>query len=152
MINQWIKWVNVLIIMIAFGICIATGIYWLKKPSHIETSFPTSKELGLPKTAFELPIEAYDEISGPLLSLESQPPALQVPDIKGQLLFYGKNGRPDAQKNYTILHFALTSNNKNIASIKPNEPLYLVFDRSTTPGKYIFSPNNEKTSLWIQAT
>jgi hypothetical protein len=39
-----------------------------------------------------------------------------------------------------------------VVSTPPGDKLYLIYDRKSTSGRYGFSPQNEKTSLWIEGT
>jgi hypothetical protein len=150
MISQWLSWVNSLLVGLIALFVLGAGVYWLKRPSTIENIDPQTRNNGLPKSAFELPLPVYEQMGNGLLDLQQAPPSLQVPDLKQQLVYYGKNGRPDAQTKYTLLHFSLTGN-KTVVSTPPGQPLYLIYDRKSSPGRYVFSPNNEKTSLWIEA-
>lgn len=152
MLSRWLSWLNYTLAAISLLLVMAGIAYWIKQPGEIECSNLRTKECGLPKNAFELKAEDYHQIGDSLLALQETPPTMQLPDLKQQLIYYGKNGRPDAQSENTMLHFSITGNNKTVASIAPKEKLYLVFDRKTTPGKYTFSPKNEKTSLWIEAS
>lgn len=152
MIGRWLSFVNCILIGLALLLGLAGMTYWLKQPVEIVCANSRSKACGLPKGSFELAEQAYQQIGEPLLSLQQSPPAMQVPDLRQQLIYYGKNGRPDAQSQRTLLHFSLNGNNKAVASITPGENLYLVYDRKSSPGRYSFSANNEKTSLWIEGT
>lgn len=151
MIDRWISWLNCLILAVIGLLLVGMGWIWLSRPKEITCGNPISKHCGLPKGAFAMPEEAYASIGEPLLVLQSAPPSLQVPDLRQHLLYYGKNGRPDAQSNRTYLHFSLNGQ-KAIISISPGEPLYLLYDKKSTPSHYVFSPHNEPTSLWIEAT
>jgi hypothetical protein len=148
MIGQWITWLNFALLGSALLLGLSGGIFWLKRPSEIACANLPTKECGLPKGAFELAEQAYNQIGAPLLALEEVPPTMQLPDLRQQLIYYGKNGRPDAQTTHTLLHFSLNGN-KAVVSTPPGEKLYLVYDRKSTPGRYVFSSNNEKSSLWI---
>lgn len=150
MINQWLSWLNYALLSLALLLGTAGALLWVKRPHAIQATLVHSKNGQLPKSAFELPSEAYQNIGGDLLALQQHPPRLQLPDLKPQLIYYGKNGRPDAEANRTLLHFSL-GNNKAIASVRPNEPLYLIYDKTGQAGRYCFNPNNAKTSLWIDA-
>lgn len=150
MIGQWITWLNCTLVCLALLLLGASGVYWLKRPAEIVCSNPISKECSLPKGAFELPELAYRQAGEPILALEQAPPSMQLPDLKQQLVYYGKNGRPDAQSEHTLLHFSFNGN-KTVSSIAPGEKLYLVYDKKSSPGRYNFSPDNEKSSLWIEA-
>lgn len=150
MIDRWLSWLNGALIGLALLFGLAGIGYWLSRPGEITQGGHRSQEGGLPKGAFELAEKDYEKAGEVLLSLEQAPPIMQLPDLRTQLIYYGKNGRPDAQSQQTVIHFALSGNNKNATSVAPGENLYLVYERKGTSGKYVFSPNNEKSSLWVQ--
>lgn len=151
MFNRWLTWLNcaLLIGIILIGI----GLLVLKFQSLDLNLSPVSKTQPpkLPKNAFELTAEAYQYIDGPFLSLRSSPPAIQLPDLRQQLIYQGKNGRPDAQSDRTLLHFAFNGQ-KNVMSVAPGEKIYLVYDKKSTPRHYTFSPDNTPSSLWFEPT
>lgn len=151
MISQWLSWLNCGLLGLALLLGIGGGFFWLKRPTEIVCSNPPSKECRLPKGAFELAENAYQQIGEPLLALQEAPPTMQLPDLRSQLIYYGKNGRPDAQLTHTLLHFSFNGN-KAVVSTPPSEKLYLFYDRKSKPGRYGFSTQNEKTSLWLEAT
>ncbi len=146
--SRWLTGINyaILGLILLFGAGI--GIIWLNNPDEITCGNIRAKASGLPKGYFELTPEAYQAIDGPLLALEQIPPSMQLPDLRQQLMYYGKNGRPDAQALRSLLHFSFNGN-KAIVSIPPGEPLYLIYEKKNGTGKYVFSPGNEKTSFWI---
>lgn len=150
MIGRWLSWLNGLIIIAACLLLGGASFVWLNRPAEIIYNRPVSSQYGLPKNGFSISPEAYSSIGEPLLALQSAVPTLQLPDLRHQLIYYGKNGRPDAQSKHTWLHFSLAGN-KTIVSISPKEPLYLVYDKKMVPSHYVFSPNNKETSLWIEA-
>jgi hypothetical protein len=152
MIGRWLSWLNCILLSFALLLGSVGFIYWLKQPVEIVCGNLRSKECRLPKGAFELDEQAYQQVGEPLLALQQAPPTMQLPDLRQQLIYYGKNGRPDAQTLHTLLHFSLNGNAKNVVSIAPGEKLYLVYDRKNSSGRYSFSPENEKTSLWIEGT
>ncbi len=77
---------------------------------------------------------------------------MRLPDLRNHLVYYGKNGRPDSEADKQLLHFAV-SGTKPTVSIGAGEKLYLVFDKKPpNVAKYAFSPNNEETSLWMEAS
>ena len=151
MINQWLKLFNWVIVLLAIMIASVAVYYHFKHSLVIEDKGMKSGRVGLPKTSFEMSSDVYHGIGGPLLGLQDSPPTLQVPDLRSELVYYGKNGRPDAQDGATLLHFAVASHPKNVISVRPGEPTYLVYDRSTSPGHYVFSVDNEQTSLSFTA-
>jgi len=151
MLNQWLSWFNCAIIAIVICLGIGIGVVWFQRPSEIVCANPTSKQCRLPKNAFTQPPESYKEIGEPLLVLKDTPPSLQLPDLRQQLVYCGKNGRPDRATNRPVIHFCF-QNVKNIVSVVPGEKIYLLYEKKgTTPSRYVFSPNNAETSLWIEA-
>lgn len=150
MITHILSWINCTLFGFTLLLFLGGGYLWLSQPTEISCVSNRENQCGLPKGAFELPEQAYQQMGEQVLSLKQAPPVMQLPDLKPQLIYYGKNGRPDVRTESTLLHFALTSNNKEVVSIAPETPLYLVYDKKTGTGRYNFSPGNEKTSLWIE--
>lgn len=121
-----------------------------------QTSFPTNDTIArktvLPKCAFERAAEEYERISSPALSLEYSPLSVQLPDLRRHLIYYGKNGRPDAKdEKLAPLYFTFTGN-KSPSPILPGERRYILYDKQQTPNQYVFSPDNAPTPIWIEAT
>lgn len=150
MINQWLSWLNCALFGLVVCFLLAAGFYWITRPGEIVCDGPISKQCRLPKGSFVRPEEAYQNLGGSMLALESAPPSLQVPDLRQVLIYCGKNGRPDALSTKPVLHFAFVGT-KNIASISPGEKLYLVYEKKNSPSRYSFSQNNEPTSIWFEA-
>jgi hypothetical protein len=150
MISQWLNLINYVIGAIIVCLLIWTAFFWLGRPNEIVQGDLKPNQSRLPKIAFELPAEAYHDIDSSLLALQCSSPTLQVPDLRTQLIYYGKNGRPDAQAVNTSFHFSINGS-KTVVSATPGERLYLVYEKKGGPCRYIFSPENEKTSLWIVA-
>lgn len=150
MVRKWLTWANYLIAALAV-LCAALGFAFLvMRPSSIEITDNLAVKTGLPKKSFILPPEAYVAVGNPLLSLQFAPMSMQLPDLKRHLVYYGKNGRPDAALDKPLLHFSFTGN-KIISSASPGERLYILYDRTLHPPQYVFSPNNQPTSLWMEA-
>lgn len=150
MVGRWLVWLNCIIGVLIVLLLAGTAMMRLQRPKEIRCSDPISKHCGLPKGAFAREPEAYTAIASSLLELQSVPPSLQLPDLRQHLIYYGKNGRPDAHTIHTFLHFSL-SGNKTVVSIAPGERLYLLYDKKSAPSHYVFSPTNQETSLWIEA-
>ncbi len=151
MIKNWITWVNrVLIGLIAFFILL-TFWYQFSRPSEIPVPKHSHEKMLLPKGTFAKEKEQYDAIGTPFLQLRFSPMSLQLPDLRSYLVYYGRNERPDADEGESMLHFAFAGT-KEVASVKPGEPLYLVYDKDRPRVKYLFSPDNRETSLWIEGS
>lgn len=147
--KKWLYWTNALLLGCFSALSIAIiGVAWIR-PSEISMPQISERKTALPKGAFVLSKEAYQAIASSTLSLKFTSPIMQLPDLKPHLTYYGINGRPDATIDRTVLHFAL-ANQKSFASIVPGERLYVLYDKSQTPGKYIFSPQNSETALWME--
>lgn len=140
---------NLLLAIVAVGLLFLAGYFYFIRPSEI-SPIPVSKEkLSTPKNAFVQPPDAYKMIGPPVVKLNTAPITPKLPDLRKVLIYYGKNGRPDARPEVTQMHFSFLGN-KNPSSVLPGEKLYLSYDRSLSPPQYFFSKNNEKTCLWIE--
>lgn len=150
MAKKWLNWIN-LSIAILVGLCLLiAGVIAWTRPNTIEPRPPVKETLKLPKPGFHQP-NATPQLNEGLLKLKNAVPSVQLPNLRNTLTYYGRNSRPDADPQFPLMHLNLTGN-KDPASILPKQKLYLSFDRSGTPAKYVFSPNNAPTPLWIEAT
>jgi hypothetical protein len=150
MIKQWLGWLIYAIAGFAACLVLIGCTFLFLRPSEIAVSNASAPKTALPKSAFAQSKEAYNAIGEPLLTLQFAPMSMQLPDLKKYLVYYGKNGRPDAVADKPLLHFAFTGN-KAISSVSPGERLYILYDRKLNPPQYIFSPGNSESSLWIEA-
>lgn len=151
MTKNWIIWIN-RILMGAIGVFILmTLIYTWNRQGDIPLPKVSEKKMDLPKGAFAQEQEDYDAIGPPLLNLKFSPMSLQLPDLRNVIEYYGRNERPDANEGESLLHFSITGS-KDTNSIAPGDPLYLVYDKDQPRIKYVFSPDNKETSLWIEAS
>lgn len=117
----------------------------------IATPEQAAHTTALPPNSFCLSQAAYERIDNSCLALRFGLPTLHLPDLRSQLTYYGANGRPDASTDKTLLHFAILAS-KSHAAMAPGERRYIYYDKKQIPGKYVFSPNNAETSLWINAS
>lgn len=149
MIKKWLSWINLLFGGIAIALVLAGFSLFLLRPGHIPVLNAVSAKSIVPKSSFVLPQHVYDAIGEPTLALKYAPMTMQLPDLKRFLIYYGKNGRPDADPAHPHLHFAFTGN-KLPHSVTPGQRLYLVYDKKTNPPQYVFSTDNAETGLWIE--
>lgn len=106
----------------------------------------------LPKSAFEFARENYINFIPDAFHLNYMAPCLHFPDLKGALVYYGQNGRPDVALETPKLFFGMQGG-KSVISASYGQKIYLRFDKTATGScKYIFSPNNEPTLVWFTAT
>lgn len=118
------------------------------RPSEVTLTDPTMTKRTLPNSSFAMPKEACDAICK-TFDLKYAPARIQLPDLRSHLVFYGLNGRPDAQQERIVLHLGFNGNPTPTAVVV-GEPMYLVYDNTRTTGQYQFSPNNAPTPLWIE--
>lgn len=135
----------------AGALLLAAVFFYGMRPSEIEQPAFDVQKAHLPKSAFLLSKKSYETIGNPFIELNFVPPSMRLPDLRNQLVFYGKNGRPDAVAEKQLMHFAMAGT-KNTISVSTGEKLYLVYDKKGTGSKYAFSPGNAETSLWIESS
>ncbi len=151
LIRDWLSWITyavggIALLLLLLGI----SAHW-SRPSTIPPVPHIKEKTTLPESSFTLPQKDYDAIGEPAFTVQMTAFSMQIPDLRQQLTYFGKNSRPDAQAEKTMLNFGLPGS-KTSASVSPNQKLYLIFDRKQTPGKFTFSPNNAPTSLWLEAS
>lgn len=151
MAKRWFQYINFAIGSCAGILLLATVCFEFARYSEIPVIDAASIKNAPPKNAFAQKKEAYEQIGEPLLGLRFSPLSMQLPDLKKYLIYHGKNGRPDANTNVPLVHFAFTGN-KIPTSIKPGEKLYLSYDKKQIPPQFIFSHENQETPLWIETT
>lgn len=175
------RWLSLLNLALAAAIVlIVTFCFLAPQKDEIPTfsSFTVPKEL--PKSPYAQADEFFQEIGESLFTLKWVPPQMQLPDMRHELLFYGKNARPDVTAGATSFHFLLKGSQEN-AVVREGERTYLVYkgnyspkgrawdmagdsftaspqplwgDISTTDDipkdPYVFSPGNQPTPLWFE--
>lgn len=171
---RWLPYLNAALVATLICVCVffffhSTG------ENEILTIHPRIERTELPPSSFSEP-EDHDLSSGPF-SLNWVPPLMQLPDLRGELQFFGQNGRPDAAYGKTSYHLGLKSSGE-LRSVRENERLYLIYQGNyansfidripyrepaalterplwgevSTGGKgsYVFSPDNQPTPLWLE--
>lgn len=149
MLNVIIRYLNLAILGLCLFFAIAAAFVWMLRPSEIPEKAPKVQNGTPPHNVFRQPQDIVSNLGEAALKCEFHPPTIKIPDLKNVLIFYGKNGRPDAEQERPQLHFSL-SGSKTFASLTPGERLYLVFNRKNEGCRYSFSPNNEETTLWVE--
>jgi hypothetical protein len=151
MIRKWLTWINYGMAGAASFFLLLALIFFFMRPTDFPIDDTDVRKLDIPKGAFTRPLKDYEAIGKPALDLAFSPLSVQLPDLRRYLVFYGKNGRPDASEVRPALYFAFTGN-KIPTSLVPGERLYVMYDKKLTPAQYVFSPDNAETPLWIEAT
>ncbi len=150
MTAKWLTNLNLGILGLIAALLIGAFGLFVTRPTTIPPESKAKTEGVEPKNAFRLKDQTYQAIGNSALSLSFSPLSAQLPDLRRHLVFYGKNGRPDATENAQALYFAFTGN-KTPSSISQGERLYILYDKYLNPPQYLFSPNNAKTPLWMEA-
>lgn len=151
MLKGWLNRINItLALLTALIFAGALGITLLRESEIPHFEGPIEERI-IPKNDLSIDPAAYNTIGSGPLELKYTPPTIQLPDLRKSLVYYGKNNRPDAQMQTPFLHFSFTGN-KTPASIAPEQRNYIKYERNQTPPQYIFSPNNQETAIWIEAT
>lgn len=150
MAKKWLTWINFGIVILAGFFFLLAGIITLFRPSKIDPEIPVKENRSLPKHGFQQPEKSYKQLNQELLLLHTAPPSAQLPNLKNIISYFGKNTRPDAKQDQPMIHLNL-SNSKNFIGVLPKQKIYLSYDRTSTPPKYVSSPNNAPTPLWIEA-
>ena len=148
--KRWLYWINSALLAALLLVFMSSGIIALMRPKEIVELPIQPSAVTLPRDPFAPSSEDLESLGPPLLSLKFTPASMQLPDLKRSLLFYGKNGRPDADTKNPVLFFGFLGN-KTPAAVYPNRRTFILYDRTLTPPQYVFSPNNKETPLWIQA-
>lgn len=145
MLQSYFRIINTTLAAI-IGVLLLVGMWlWLSPPNDTEVLSPPGSR-AMPLNPFQQKGDAYDAIDDVFLSLQYTPPQMELPNIQPSLSYHGTNHRPDADFGGSVLHFSLKGDPQP-ASVAAGEPLYL----RAGEGGYVFSPNNEETSLWLTA-
>lgn len=148
MVKQWLSWANLSMIALSVALILAAlGISFIR-PSNISVSDAVFAKRPLPLPSFSFPKSAYEDIGQVGCQLKFAPITLQLPDLRSQLVYHGRNGRPDAQLEKPVLHFGF-ANNSNSFTVAVGEKAYLKYDRTRVPAQYVCQTEGE-TPLWIE--
>lgn len=159
-LSTWINRAALCLVAVAALLFVFSLFAYIRTPPEIEVPCHIQKpplEHVLPSYFLPLTEKDYEAIGPPLFQSHWSPITLQLPDLRNILFYYGINSRPDAKQGAIRLQFGVGAGGGNastpgtLTSIAPGEPLYLVYERNQGAGRYLFSPNNEKTPLWVTA-
>ncbi|MBA3815900.1 MAG: hypothetical protein H0X29_05170 [Parachlamydiaceae bacterium] len=134
---------------IVIALLLAAVFFLLISSNEFPIEDNTVRKLNIPKGAFAKPPQYYDAIKEPVFSLKFAPLSVQLPDLRRQLSYFGRNGRPDAKDDRPVLYFAFGSN-KVPSAVLPGQQYYLLYDKPQK--QYVFSPDNVETPLWMEVT
>lgn len=154
MLPRWFPYLNaflIVIIVLAAACCLYMSMQ--EVPSAVVRITPKKE---LPPHPFSVPNEVYQEIGEGPLALNWVTPQMQLPNLQDELLFYGRNERPDTQRAHASFHI-MTRSDDQIRSVHEGERIYLVYQGTKqkkypadSKGLYSFSPYNQPTALSIK--
>ncbi len=139
---RWLPYLNAILVVTLISVG-AFFFFFSRGENEILTIHPRIERSELPKSAFSEP-EDHDLGTGPF-ALNWVPPLMQLPDLRGELQFFGQNGRPDATSGKPAYHLGLKGSGE-VCSVQENGRIYLVYSE----GGYTFSPDNQPTPLWLE--
>src|ERR1700733_7823578 len=175
------RWIGVVNLALAGMILFVAALFnFLIREKEYPHFISRTEQKELPRSLFGESDEFFQEIGEGLLALTWVPPQMQLPDLRQELFFYGKNARPDSLAGKSTFHFSLKGSEER-ALIPENERIYLVYQGNYSPRErkdlfrepltiaprplwgevsqtaeldkapYVFSPGNQPTPLWFEA-
>ncbi len=121
------RWIGVVNIALAGMILLAIAFFLIGRTEEellIVCPRPIQKEL--PKSPFAGSEDFFQGIEEGILSLKWVPPQMQLPDLRQDLGFYGKNARPDSLAGKASFHLTLRESGER-ALVRQGERIYLVY-------------------------
>lgn len=134
--------INFTLATLLLALC-GTAWLFLHSPDEFPQITPKLPHTQLPKNLFTQPDMAYQAISEGPFAVNWTPPSMQLPDLREEILYYGKNGRPDISPGDELITITLKSSLET-KTVHPGQKIYLVYRHG-----YHFAPGAKPTSLWI---
>ena len=127
------RWIGVVNMALAGMILLAVAFFLIGKTEEeplFVYSRPVQKEL--PKSSFAESEDFFQGIEEGIFSLKWVPPQMQLPDLRQDLGFYGKNSRPDSLTGKASFHLTLRESGER-ALVRQGEKIYLVYQGNYSP-------------------
>lgn len=164
--GQLLSFLNLFLLALVAMCLILVFLLSSKTIEEFPSPAPKTVKGHLPKNPFAQPSEAYEKIGEGPFALKFLPPQLQLPDLRKELLYLGKNERPDVPKGSQLFHVCLKNADERL-TFRQGERIYLTYQGGISndcfnkfgsresvsgfsKGAYSFSPGNQPTSLWIE--
>jgi len=127
---RWIGFANMALI----GMILLTGALFLfsEPDESFLTITPRPIQKELPRSPFAESEDFFLGIDEGIFALHWVPPQMQLPDLSRDLIFYGKNARPDAQGDKAGFHISIKESGER-ALIQEGDRVYLVYQGNYTP-------------------
>lgn len=132
-------------------VCLWTGSVWVDSWSRATGTIITQSDTGVRpiRDPFAQQEEHYQQVTTNLLALDRPKPDLSLPDLSPLFTFTGSNARPDANPDKQ-LYYILLKGDKEPMGVYPEHKQYLLYNVAQSPPRYIWSPGNRETRLWLQ--
>lgn len=174
------RWLGLVNIFLVGTILLVGALFFFSGQTEIyPPSIPRAVSKELPKSPFADSEEFFQGIGEGIVNLTWVPPQMQLPDLRQELQFCGKNARPDASLEGAYFHVSLKGSGER-ACVREGERTYLVYQghysskalrqlpareplaTAITPlwgeasieesesHSYVFSPGNQPTPLWFE--
>ena len=127
------RWIGVVNMALAGMILVAIAFFLIGRTEEeplFVCSRPVQKEL--PKSPFTGSEDFFQGIEEGILSLKWVPPQMQLPDLRHDLVYYGKNSRPDSVAGKASFHLVLRESGER-ALVRQEEKIYLVYQGNYSP-------------------
>ena len=128
------------------AVIIATIFAFATNSSYATSYTAEASTSSLPNTAFPFPQEAYDAIGDGILSLNHTIFAMKIPDLSHDILFHGLNARPDIPNDTPQIILSLSGSSDIICAASESK-IFLVYDDSPFPGRYIAGDDTSPLSI-----
>lgn len=92
----------------------------------------------------------YDSIGPPFIALDTTKSSPKLPDLRAQLLYYGKNLRPDSTKDRSVVLLGIRGD-QALMTAQSGDVIYLTLSNKNGMHRWAFNENNQPTPVSIMA-
>jgi hypothetical protein len=147
---RWLGVVN--LTLLGMILLVATLLVFPIKEENYPSFVSQPEQKELPKSPFAESDEFFQEIGEGVFALKWVPPQMQLPDLRQELLFCGKNARPDSLPGRSSFHVSLKGSGERLL-VHEGERVYLVYQGNYSPKERSWDVMSEQmttspTPLW----
>jgi len=121
---RWISVVNC--VLLGLTLLVSAFFLFSAQKEEIPATLPRLELKDLPKSPFSEADDFFSEVGVSLFALKWVAPQMQLPDLRQELLFCGKNARPDSLPGKASFYFSLKTSGER-ALIREGERTYLIY-------------------------
>lgn len=136
--------INLLLIGLLAVFSTLASFLYIQPTGEAPLIIPKVPKTELPKNSFSQPDMAYLAIADGPFATKWSAPKMQLPDLREELIYYGKNCRPDIQSEQGQIHVALKSSGESKVAAMGRK-IYVNYNKG-----YHFTHNNHPSALWIE--